>query len=196
MKLDLGKGTKLVKMARTVIENFVKNRDVEINIEDWMKEKRGVFTTLHTYPENELRGCIGLPYPDRPLYEALIEAARGATQDPRFPPLMEDELDSVVVEVSILSPPEEIKFGNPNELLRKIIPRKDGLILVYGPYSGLFLPQVWNQLKTKEEFLDHLCLKASLPPELWKEKKVKIYKFYAQIFKEKEPCGDVIEVKK
>ncbi|MCD6381922.1 MAG: TIGR00296 family protein [Candidatus Aenigmarchaeota archaeon] len=194
--MNIKQGEKLVKIAREVIENFVHGKEeIDIEVEEWMTEKQGVFTTLNTYPENELRGCIGLPYPDQPLYVALIESAKGATEDPRFPPLEEDELDKIVVEVSVLSKPKKIEFDSPEDLLKKITPKKDGLILRYGPYSGLFLPQVWDEIKEKENFLDNLCLKASLPPGYWLKTGVEIFKFNAQIFKEAEPRGEVIEVK-
>lgn len=193
--LTLDQGKVLVRMARHIIKCFVCNEEVEIKKrEKWMDEKRGVFVTIHTYPENKLRGCIGLPYPEKPLHEALVEAALGAAQDPRFKPLEKSELEKATIEVSILSVPEEITFKDSEDLLKKIS-KGNGLIIRYGPFVGLFLPQVWEEIPSKEEFLDHLCMKASLPPGFWRERKVKLYKFKAQIFKETEPNGNVIEVR-
>jgi uncharacterized protein (TIGR00296 family) len=194
--LSEDQGRFLVKFARNVIEKYVrKERLKKPEIEDWMIEKRGVFTTIETYPENELRGCIGIPYPIKPLIEALLISAKSACVDPRFPPLGEDELDNIVVEISVLSKPEEIKVKNKEEYLDKIVPGKDGLILKYKIYSGLFLPQVWEKIRDKKEFLDALCLKAGLPTEYWKNKEAKIYKFNTQIFKEIKPNGKIIEIK-
>ncbi|MEO2118066.1 MAG: TIGR00296 family protein [Methanocaldococcus sp.] len=196
--LTLEEGTFAVKYARAVIENYLAGND--IIIEDYpeiFNEKRGCFCTLHTYPDKELRGCIGIPEPIMPLIEALKEAAiSAATKDPRFPPVTLEEMDSIVVEVSILTPPELIKVRNPKEYLEKIKIGRDGLIIEYGFYRGLLLPQVpveygWDV----EEYLAHLCLKAGLPPDMWLAEGVKIYRFEAQIFEEVEPRGEVIEKK-
>jgi len=181
-------GAFLVKFARGVIESFVKGEEIKIpeKCPAVFAERRGVFVTLEKYPSGELRGCIGLPYPEKPLLEAVKEAAMSATQDPRFPPLGKDELDKITVEVSVLTEPERIDFKTPEELLEKIELGKDGLILKKGWNSGLFLPQVWEKLPTKEEFLENLCYKAGLyDKNCWKD--AEIFKFQVQAFKEKEP---------
>ena len=194
--LSAEEGKFLVKFARRVIESYVKKETLEKpEIKDWMTEKRGIFTTIETYPENDLRGCIGIPYPIKPLIEALIISAKSVCLDPRFPPLCEDELDKIVVEVSVLSKPKEIKVKNKEDYLDKIVPGKDGLILKYKTYSSLFLPQVWEKIRDKKEFLDALCLKAGIPRGCWKNNETKIYKFNAQIFKEIKPKGKIIEIK-
>ncbi|ENN96334.1 AMMECR1 domain-containing protein [Methanocaldococcus villosus KIN24-T80] len=194
--LTLEEGKFAVKFARFVIENFLKGYDIEIeNYPEVFNEKRGCFCTLHTYPDRELRGCIGIPEPIMPLIEALKEAAiSSATRDPRFPPVSLEEMDNIVIEISILTPPELIEVSHPREYLQKIKIGRDGLIIRFGPYSGLLLPQVpveygWDV----EEFLANLCLKAGLPPDMWLDENVKIYKFQAQIFEEVEPRGEVIE---
>ena len=177
-------GEFLVKFARDVIERFVKNEIIETssNYPKKLDEKGGVFVTLEE--NGELRGCIGLPYPEKPIIEAVKEAAISATHDPRFPPLSIDELNKITIEVSVLTEPEKINFKTPEELLSKIIPNKDGLILKNGWNSGLFLPQVWKQIPSKKEFLENLCYKAGLSdPEAWKSSDV--YKFQVQSFKEK-----------
>jgi hypothetical protein len=127
----------------------------------------------------------------------VVETAReSAFSDPRFPPLSRDELDKVVFEISVLTPPEKIEFESPLELPNLIQIGRDGLILRYGPYSGLLLPQVpveynWDV----EEYLINLSMKAGLPPDGYLYKGVEIFRFEAQIFSEKEPSGEVIEVK-
>jgi len=181
-------GKLLVKITRNIIESFVKGEEVKIpgKLPAIFAERRGVFVTLEKYPSGDLRGCIGLPYPEKPLIKAVKEAAISATQDPRFPPLGKDELNNVTVEVSVLTEPERIDFKSPEELLEKIEPKRDGLILKKGWNSGLFLPQVWEKLSTKEEFLENLCYKAGLyDKDCWKS--AEIYKFQVQSFKEKEP---------
>ncbi|MCQ6254072.1 TIGR00296 family protein [Methanocaldococcus sp.] len=196
--LTLEEGTFAVKFARAVIENHLSGKELIVtNYPEVFNEKRGCFCTLHTYPERELRGCIGIPEPILPLIKALEEAAiSAATKDPRFPPVTLEEMDYIVIEVSILTPPELIKVNHPREYLEKIKIGRDGLIIKYGIHSGLLLPQVpveygWDVV----EYLAHLCLKAGLPPDMWLDENAKIYRFEAQIFEEVEPRGEVVEKK-
>ncbi|MCD6480907.1 MAG: TIGR00296 family protein [Thermoplasmata archaeon] len=190
MKLE--EGEKLVRYARRVIENHVNGRDTE-EMENF-DEKRGVFVTLHTYPDKMLRGCIGIPEPVMLLNKAIKEAAISACHDPRFPPLSREETDSVVVEVTVLTPPQLLKC-KPEEYMECIEIGKDGLIVERGYYRGLLLPQVpveygWNV----ETFLRHTCMKAGLPVDAWKDEKTRLYKFQGEIFAEEEPKGRVIRV--
>ena len=107
------------------------------------KHKSGVFVTLNTYPDRELRGCIGFPEPLMELYDALREAARAAaTRDPRFPPVKLSEMGEIVIDVTLLTPPEDIPAETPEELVRMVKVGRDGLIARTGPFSGLLLPQV------------------------------------------------------
>ncbi len=130
-----------------------------------------------------------------PLVEADIKAAiAAATQDPRFPPLSLRELKEVIFEVSVLTPPQKVEYKDPLELLDKIQVGRDGLIIESGYARGLLLPQVpveynWNV----EEFLNHACVKAGLREDAWREGRVTVYKFQAQIFVEVTPDGEVIE---
>ncbi|AEF96110.1 TIGR00296 family protein [Methanotorris igneus] len=196
MKLTLEEGIFAVKFARNVIESHLSGRDLVVNnYPPKFNEKRGAFVTLHTYPGHDLRGCIGIPEPIMPLIEALKEAAiSSAISDPRFPPVTLEEMDNIVVEVSILTAPQLIRVSHPREYLEKIKIGRDGLIIEYGVYRGLLLPQVpveynWDV----EEYLANLCLKAGLPPDMWLEEGVKIYRFEAQIFEEVEPRGNIVE---
>jgi len=144
-----------------------------------------------------LRGCIGLPYPTTPLTKAVIEAAvSSSTQDPRFPPLSMQELDSIVFEISVLTPPERVIVRNPLEYISKIKVGKDGLIMENGYNKGLLLPQVpvelnWNE----EEFLSQTAMKAGLLPDAWLLENTKIYRFQAIIFEEEIPKGNVKQKK-
>ena len=184
-----------VKIARGVIEKYVK--DKEITIKDYpgsFKEKSGVFVTINTYPKKELRGCIGYPEPVMPLIDAVIDSAKNACRDPRFPPLEKNELNRIVVEVSLLTKPEMIKIDNPINYPEKIKIGRDGLIAVAGFYRGLLLPQVPVEWKwDKETFLSHTCMKAGLASDAWLDKKTKIYSFQAQIFSEETPNGEIKE---
>ncbi|EHP87578.1 TIGR00296 family protein [Methanotorris formicicus] len=196
MKLTFEEGIFAVKFARSIIESHLSGYELVVNdYPSKFNEKRGAFVTLHTYPDHDLRGCIGIPEPIMPLIEALREAAiSSALSDPRFPPVTLEEMGNIVVEVSILTPPQLIKVSHPREYLEKIKIGRDGLIIEYGVYRGLLLPQVpvewgWDV----EEYLANLCLKAGLPPDVWLDERVKIYKFEAQIFEEVEPRGNVVE---
>jgi AmmeMemoRadiSam system protein A len=145
---------------------------------------------------HELRGCIGYPFPTKPLVEALIDSAiDSALNDDRFPPVQKNELKDICIEVSILGKLELLKVNKPEEYLKKIKVGGDGLVIEKGWFSGLFLPQVWQLIPNPEEFLDALCLKAGLPKRSWLDKNTKIYRFRVQAFREVEPYGDVEEVK-
>ncbi|MDI6825722.1 MAG: TIGR00296 family protein [Candidatus Aenigmarchaeota archaeon] len=188
-------GKKLVKLARQTVEDYFKTKRFVLK-KDEFKEKRGVFVSIHSFPDHELRGCIGYPDPVLPLGEALQRAAISAAfEDSRFPPLVESELKKIVFEVSVLTEPELIVVKNPREYLRKIKIGKDGLIIEHDIlHRGLLLPQVPTQYNWDVEiFLEHLCMKAGLMVDMWLDPKTKIYKFQAQLFKEKTPNGEIIQ---
>jgi uncharacterized protein (TIGR00296 family) len=193
--LNLEEGKKAVKLAREVVEQYVKNNTTTLSeLKDNFLEKQGVFTTIHTYPEHNLRGCIGIPLPIMTLKEAIIESAKSATNDPRFPKLNENEIDNIIIEVTILTPPELIEVTKPKNYPEHIEIGRDGLIAEQGFYKGLLLPQVpVEQNWGKEEFLSHTCMKAGLLPDAWADKNTKIYKFTGQIFTEIQPRGKIME---
>jgi hypothetical protein len=193
--LNLEEGTKAVQFARKVIQDYVrkkKNSSSDLGLA--FHEKQGVFVTLHTYPDHELRGCIGIPLPVMSLQEATLESAQSVTRDPRFPALQETELDAILVEMTILTKPELIKVKQPKEYPATIDIGRDGLIVEHGFYKGLLLPQVpVEQGWDKEEYLSHTCMKAGLPPDAWFDKNTKISKFQGQIFTEIKPHGPIKE---
>lgn len=196
-ELKAEEGELLIKLARRAIETFLKSKkalDPPQDIPNKLKEKSGVFVTLNKKSEaKELRGCIGYPYPTDPLMVAVINSAiEAATGDPRFPPVTLNELNEIVIEVSVLTTPELIKVSDPLELPKKILIGKDGLIIERGLNKGLLLPQVpidWNW--NEEEYLANLCAKGGLPLDGWVMEGAKIYKFQAIIFGEEEPNGEV-----
>lgn len=197
MELSDEEGRALVRIARDSIDNYVKEgRKIPPPTEGKkFSEKAGVFVTINKleHGEKALRGCIGFPYPDQPLIDAVIDAGvAAATEDPRFPPLSPEELDDVVVEVSVLTPPELITVNSPTEYPSKVKVGEDGLIVRWAFGSGLLLPQVPVEYKwDAEEFLSHTCMKAGAMPDLWLSKDVKIYRFRAIIFEELEPRGRI-----
>jgi uncharacterized protein (TIGR00296 family) len=160
-----------------------------------LEKKCGVFITLNEHAKGSkgLRGCIGLPYPTKPLIDAVIEAAENsAFDDPRFPPVKAEELKGITIEVSVLTPPELVKVDNSNDYSNHIKVGRDGLIIGKGWRRGLLLPQVpvewgWNSC----EFLSQCCVKAGLTPDEWKKPGTEIYRFQAILFKEDEPEGNI-----
>jgi len=168
-------GKELIALARKAIEASFAGE--KIKLPGKFKEKKGVFVTLTE--NNELRGCVGFPYPTLALEEAIAEAAKSAAfSDIRFNQLEKNELSKIKIEISILTKPEACK---PEE----VETGKDGIICEHKGRSGLLLPQVAVEWKlSREEFLDALCEKAFLPKKSWKEKDFRLWKFQAQIFKE------------
>ena len=192
--MNLKDGEFAVKFARKTIEMWVSgSKTPEIpKVPKFFREESGVFTTIYTYPDRELRGCIGLPYPNKPLIEAIRESAVSVTMDPRFPKLGQDELDKVIIEVSILTKPEKIKVKSPYEYLEKIKTGKDGLIIKNDMQAGLLLPHVPKEYGwDAKTFLEHLCMKAFLPPDAWTYEGTEIFRFGSEIFSEKTPGGKV-----
>lgn len=187
-----------VKLARKAVEDHFGGKVTHLKIiPEKFKNDSGAFTTINTYPHKELRGCIGFPEPVMPLYEAIIKSAvYAATEDPRFPPVQEDELGSVIFEVSLLTVPERIFVRDPEEYPERVEIGKDGLIIRYMGFSGLLLPQVATEYSMGSvEFLDHTCLKAGLSPGCWKRRGVEVYKFQAEIFTEVEPGGIIQRIR-
>lgn len=195
--LDAREGELAIELARKTIEEYLKNGrrlDPEgENLPPVFQEPRGVFVTLNK--KDDLRGCIGHPYPDSILQDALVDSAiSAATCDPRFPEVISDELSSITIEVSILTPPEKIE-ASPQELPQLIEIGKHGLIVKQGFYQGLLLPQVAPENNFDAvDFLSHTCLKAGLSPDAWLTG-AEVYWFEGQIFSEELPAGEVVEKK-
>lgn len=198
MSFTLEDGEFLVRLARNAIETRLREgRRIEPSAPERLMQPRGVFVTLNRVEgPHRLRGCIGYPYPERPLAEAVVDAAiSAALHDPRFKPVSLEEMDEIVVEVSVLTPPERIVVERPEDYPSHIVIGRDGLIVSRGGFRGLLLPQVpvewgWDA----EEFLTQCCLKAWLPPDAWLLPDTEVYKFQAEIFAEEEPRGRVIRV--
>lgn len=171
----------LLQLARRSITHFLKNRQrLEEEIENpRLQQKQGAFVTLKV--NGELRGCIGYPLPYKPLYQTVIEmAVAAATEDYRFPPVTEEELKDLIIEISVLTLPR--KVNSPEE----VVVGRHGLIVSKGFHKGLLLPQVpleygWD----RETYLSHGCLKAGLPADEWK-RGVNLEVFEAQVFSEEE----------
>jgi uncharacterized protein (TIGR00296 family) len=193
-------GVFLVGLARDAIEMALLSEEMPIpsDVSEKLTKEYGVFVTLNKQDRgsHSLRGCIGLPYPVKPLTEAIIDSAvNAALNDPRFPPVSLKEMDSIIVEVSILTPPQKLDVEVPKDIPDRIEVGVDGLIISRGNQRGLLLPQVavdwgWDA----EEFLTQCCLKAWLQPDAWILLDTKISKFQTIIFSELEPRGTIEQV--
>lgn len=197
-QMNLENGTQLVGLARLAINSYLERREIikpPPNIPEELLRKSGAFVTLNTIkPVHELRGCIGFPYPEEQLVNAVIKAAiYAATDDPRFEPVSLSELrDSVVVELTVLTAPETLKAKDRKSLPNLIEVGRHGLIIEGKGTSGLLLPQVateWNW--DASEFLMNCCIKAGLPPDSWLLEDVQVKVFEGEIFEEVEPQGKV-----
>jgi len=166
----------LLNLARSAIGSELDNKKLDISkeIKEKYSEKKACFVTLTEH--GRLRGCVGSLYPHQELYKDVIEnAIHAAFEDYRFPQLKKDELAKIKIEISVLSVPQKLEFKNEKELLKKI--DKDmGIILKKGFNSATFLPQVWEELPNKIDFLESLCLKAGIEKDAWKNSEIYFYK--------------------
>ena len=182
-------GQYLVKVARKTIENALLGRGEketeDKNLPAVFHERRGTFVTLTE--DGNLRGCIGHIIPRESIIEGVrINAINAAFRDPRFRPLSPDELDKIKIEVSILTEPKPLKYKDAQDLLNKLRPGIDGVIIKKGFHEATFLPQVWEQLPRKEDFLTHLCLKAGLDADAWRRGDLEVSTYQVQAFEEEE----------
>lgn len=164
-RLDDDHGATLLSIARNAIREALGGRASPAVGSAWLDEHRASFVTLRKL--DALRGCVGSIEPRRPLRDDVAANARAAAlADPRFPPMTPDELDRTRVEVSVLSVPTRLVFADRDDLIARLEPFVDGLVLGAGPRSATFLPQVWEMLPNAADFLDELLRKAALPPEV------------------------------
>lgn len=131
-----------------------------------LRARRASFVTLRL--EGELRGCVGRLEPVRPLVVDVAEHAFGAAfRDPRFPPVAPHELTGLDLHISVLNPPEPLEVASEEELVARLRPGLDGLVLEEGPHRGTFLPAVWQNVRDAAEFVRELKRKAGLAPDHW-----------------------------
>lgn len=201
MPISLEDGKAAVVLARETLDAHVSGAVAKPRpfSPDAFSEQRGVFVTINVASasvEERLRGCIGFPLPVKKLGEAIREATMAAaSEDPRFPPVAKSELDSVVIEVSILTRPKAIEVSHPQDLPSRVRIGTDGLIVSRSYLSGLLLPQVATEFNLDQaEFLSQACLKAGLSPDSWLDKETKVQVFQAEVFAESNPRGKVIRV--
>ncbi|MBW2321385.1 MAG: AmmeMemoRadiSam system protein A [Deltaproteobacteria bacterium] len=182
-------GQTLVKLARKTIAERLGKKPITVDPDAMadiaFQDHRGTFVTLTI--NKQLRGCIGnLDATESILAGIKRNAVNAAFHDPRFPALKANELDRVDIEVSILTEPQRLEYGDSKDLLSKLRVHVDGVILSKGTSSATFLPQVWEQLPRPDQFLSHLCMKAGLPADDWKKSRLDILTYQVQYFEEEK----------
>ena len=179
----------LLKLARRCMERRVKGLAVGETQLDGLSPKLSQngasFVTLTK--GGKLRGCIGTLEAFQPLVLDVCEhAVAAALEDYRFPPVDVDEINQIEIEISYLTTPEKLEYSDSEDLLKKLHPFKDGVVLRDGSRRATFLPQVWEQLPDREDFLSHLCSKMNAVPDLWKKKHLDVSIYRVESFSEKE----------
>ena len=183
---DEEKGT-LLQLARKALEMGVRGGKLPpLDLEPMparLREQGASFVTLTI--NGELRGCIGALEPYQPLAEDVREhAVAAALQDYRFPKVRPEELAHIEIEISRLTLPVPLAYSTPEDLLDKLHPGTDGVLLRDGARRATFLPQVWEKVPDPAEFLDHLCYKMGTPPDLWRNKHLDISIYQVEEFHE------------
>jgi len=177
-KFCLELASKSIKYSLMNDSLFSLRPDEVAGLTENLKRKKACFVTLTN--KGVLRGCIGHLASFQPLYKDIIQNAYAAAfSDTRFSPLTAREFSGIEIEVSILTDPKELDFTDFKDLLSKITPKKDGLIIAKGFNTATFLPSVWEEIPKKEDFLSQLCLKAGLGADDWKKSGLKVQVYSA-----------------
>ena len=179
----------LLKLARATLTRAATNGPFpEVSVQavpPKLAEKKACFVTLTE--GGGLRGCVGQLVPREPLYRAVEDNAQSAAlRDRRFPPVQAAEVDRIKIEISVLTEPQPLRFNSPEELLGKLQPYNDGVLLKIGPRSATFLPQVWEKIHDKVAFLNLLSTKAGCAPSAWRGKDATVAIYHVEAFTEPE----------
>jgi AmmeMemoRadiSam system protein A len=186
-KLTLEEQQTLLRTARQAMECGVRREKLppvdEAALSSHLRENGASFVTLTI--RGELRGCIGALEPRQPLVQDVREhAIAAALDDPRFPPVSEDELSRIQIEVSRLTRPVPLEYENADDLLSKLRPHVDGVILRDGFRRATFLPQVWEKIPDRAEFLNYLCHKMGTDENAWRARRMEVFIYQVEEFQE------------
>ena len=185
--LTFSEQQQLLALARQALEASVAGKSLPPlrldQLSPRLQEPGATFVTL-TY-KGELRGCIGALEAYQPLAEDVRQhAIAAALDDPRFNPVQVTELNYIEIEISYLTVPEPLEYDHPVALLEILRPGVDGVILRDGMRRATFLPQVWEKIPDKAMFLSHLCEKMGVPHDLWTRKRLQVFIYQVEEFKE------------
>jgi AmmeMemoRadiSam system protein B/AmmeMemoRadiSam system protein A len=177
----------LLGLARQILESYLNNGTIPQEREDFLSHDllnvQGCFVTLNKM--GNLRGCIGHILPVESLYKCVIDnAVNAAVHDTRFIPVTKDELKDIKIEISVLTVPRVLEHKSPEDLLQKLRPGIDGVVIRYGLHQSTYLPQVWDQLPEKNNFMESLCIKGGSQPDCWRDNNAVISTYQAQVFGE------------
>ena len=179
---------KVIDLVKKSIKHYYETKDYFVPdlsnyYEDIFRQESGVFVTLHL--EGQLRGCIGIIEGFDTVLNLIIQnSIAAAFDDPRFLPLTQAEFENVEIEVSILTKPENFNYRNSEELINKLSKDKPGVILEKGWQKATFLPSVWEEIASAEEFLDNLCIKAGMEVDEWRRGNVDVKLYRAEVYRE------------
>ena len=178
----------LLRLAREAMEHGVRDEPLpaldESMLSAKLREDGASFVTLTV--RGELRGCIGALEPYQPLAQDVREhAVAAALEDPRFPPVSERELSGIQIEVSRLTRPVPLEYKDANDLLSKLRPHIDGVILRDSFHRATFLPQVWEKIPGTAEFLNNLCYKMGVSDNTWRIKHLEVLVYQVEEFHER-----------
>jgi len=169
-------------VAAAVTDGEAPKEDADVSAK--LRARQACFVTLTK--NGDLRGCIGSIFPEESLYKAVIRRARSAAiEDTRFSPVSADELKKIEIEVSVLTVPKRLAFTSLQDLLAKLRPGIDGVVLRVEDQQATYLPQVWEQLPNKRVFMNELAKKAGLPADAWMRPDATVMTYQVEAFKEK-----------
>lgn len=177
----------LLQLARQALEAAVRGQPLPpldpAALTPRLLEDGASFVTLTR--AGQLRGCIGALEPYQPLAADVREhAVAAALEDPRFPPVQEHELAGIRVEVSRLTLPLLLDYQDAGDLLARLRPGVDGVVLRDGSRRATFLPQVWEKVADPVEFLSSLCHKMGVAPDTWRRRRLEVLTYEVEEFHE------------
>ena len=190
-KLTFEEQQTLLRLGRAAMERAVRGEKLApldestlAPLSPHLREDGASFITLTV--RGQLRGCIGGLEARQSLAEDVRQhAVAAALEDPRFPPVTQDELNGIQIEVSRLTRPHPLEYKDAQDLLSKLRPHVDGVILRDGIYHrGTFLPQVWEKIPDPAEFLNNLCYKMGVSKNLWRNKHLDVLTYQVEEFHE------------
>ncbi|HJQ14154.1 MAG TPA: AmmeMemoRadiSam system protein A [Anaerolineales bacterium] len=187
-KLTPEEQTILLRLAREAMERGVRGEEISpldlASLPLPLREEGSSFVTLTS--GGLLRGCIGALDAYQPLAEDVrVHAIAAALKDPRFSPVREEELSGIQIEISRLTRPDPLEYKDAEDLLSKLRPYVDGVILRHDSQRQVtFLPQVWEKIPDPAEFLNNLCYKMGMEPDLWRYRHFEVLTYQVEEFHE------------